>query len=61
MEALINGNPETLTLGTSEAPYRWMGGDVNLVLGSEIGWDWNPNEQRWIEGLNPDDVLTPSD
>ncbi|MCZ2857815.1 hypothetical protein [Blastococcus sp. VKM Ac-2987] len=61
VEALINGEPETLTLGTPEAPYRWVGGDVNLVLGSDVPWDWNINEEEWVEVLNSDDVLAPGD
>lgn len=60
-EVNINGEPKTIALGNPETPYRWLGGESRTTLDTEGAWDWNPVEQKWVEGMTPDDVTEAAD
>ncbi|MCZ2837089.1 hypothetical protein [Modestobacter sp. VKM Ac-2985] len=51
-EYAVNGESSTVSLGNPDAPYRWVGGDVSELVNFGDGWDWNPIENTWEQGID---------
>ncbi|MFI6229445.1 hypothetical protein ACIBCR_19270 [Micromonospora echinospora] len=54
VEALVNNEPQTLTWGSYEKPFRWISDSSGRFAkddGSE--YDWHPIEKRWVQGMDP--------
>jgi hypothetical protein len=49
---VINGKREQLAIGSSEHPYRWLGGEIDDMQVPDTLWDWNPVTHRWVQGLD---------